>query len=205
MAGELLKARRWSVTDNREIMSAIEAAAYLRSHVETVRRLARRNQIPAFKVGKDWRFRRDILLKWVEMQQFASRPPLALVIDDDPGVRGFISKAIRRLGYRAVEANGGDEALLEMQRETPGLILLDLLMPGMNGIEVLIKVRDSYPKVPVAIITGNPGSSLISEAIQYGPFLILAKPVYEQQLKSVLHVSMGEPAGNPGGWKREVA
>ena len=51
-----------------DVLTTKEAAAFLRAHVETIRRLARRRQIPAFKVGKDWRFHRDALRRWYEGQ-----------------------------------------------------------------------------------------------------------------------------------------
>ena len=56
------------MTPNPEVLRAEEAAAFLCAHVETVRRLARRGEIPSFKVGKDWRFYRQALLRWIEEQ-----------------------------------------------------------------------------------------------------------------------------------------
>lgn len=55
-----------------EVLNTKEAADYLKAHIETVRRLARRGEIPAFKVGKDWRFNKEALKKWTEMQHFNS-------------------------------------------------------------------------------------------------------------------------------------
>ena len=54
------------------VLNAKEAAEYLKAHVETVRRMARRGEIPAFKVGKDWRFQKEALKKWAETQHFGS-------------------------------------------------------------------------------------------------------------------------------------
>jgi len=51
---------------NSDVLNTREAADYLRAHVETVRRLARRGDIPAYKIGKDWRFRRKALLRWAD-------------------------------------------------------------------------------------------------------------------------------------------
>jgi excisionase family DNA binding protein len=52
--------------NHTDVLNAKEAAAYLKAHVETIRRMARRVEIPAFKVGKDWRFHRGALLRWIE-------------------------------------------------------------------------------------------------------------------------------------------
>jgi CheY-like chemotaxis protein len=91
-----------------------------------------------------------------------------------------------------MNAGSGMEGLLAVAREVPGLILLDLLMPEMSGAEFLKILRTSQPDLPVAIITGYPESVLIAEAMQYGPLLIISKPIAEHQLKSLLHVALGE-------------
>jgi excisionase family DNA binding protein len=54
--------------NNSDVMSAREAADFLKAHVETIRRLARRREIPAFKVGKDWRFQKEALRIWMQGQ-----------------------------------------------------------------------------------------------------------------------------------------
>jgi excisionase family DNA binding protein len=54
--------------DNTDVSNAKEAAAFLKAHVETIRRLARRGEIPAFKVGRDWRFHQDAVRRWSEEQ-----------------------------------------------------------------------------------------------------------------------------------------
>jgi excisionase family DNA binding protein len=56
-----------------EVLNTKETAAFLGVHVETVRRLARSGALPSFKVGKDWRFRREVLLQWIEEQRL-NRP-----------------------------------------------------------------------------------------------------------------------------------
>jgi excisionase family DNA binding protein len=62
------------VAHDSDVLNASEAARFLRAHVETVRRLARRGELPSFKVGRDWRFHRQALLRWAEEQQMAARP-----------------------------------------------------------------------------------------------------------------------------------
>src|SRR5512133_3899518 len=69
-------------TGDPGVMDAIEAAALLSAHVETVRRLARRGDIPSFKVGKDWRFKREALLRWSERQP-VGKEPTALMPEHD--------------------------------------------------------------------------------------------------------------------------
>ncbi len=53
---------------HNDVLNTKEAAAFLGAHIETIRRLARRGEIPAYKIGKDWRYRKKALLEWVESQ-----------------------------------------------------------------------------------------------------------------------------------------
>ena len=68
------------------LLTTIEAAAFLSVHVETLRRLARRGDIPSFKVGKDWRFSKRALLDWAERHPAAAVRCSVLVVDDEENV-----------------------------------------------------------------------------------------------------------------------
>ena len=65
---------RLRVAHHSDVLNANEAARFLRAHVETVRRLARRGDLPSFKVGRDWRFDRRALLRWIAAQRMAAKP-----------------------------------------------------------------------------------------------------------------------------------
>ncbi len=56
---------------DNDVLNTKDAATYLGAHIETIRRLARRGEIPAYKIGKDWRFRKKALLEWVESQSMS--------------------------------------------------------------------------------------------------------------------------------------
>ena len=76
------------------VLNARQAAAFLGVHIETVRRLARRREIPSFKVGTDWRFSKETLRRWFEKQGPRTRPGTVLVVDDDPPVLRSISRMV---------------------------------------------------------------------------------------------------------------
>jgi excisionase family DNA binding protein len=183
------------VSEINDTIGAQEAAALLRSHVETVRRLARRGAIPAFKVGKDWRFSRESIKRWAGQRSRNVRFDPVLVVDDDPAFSRLLSRVIQKLGYPVLQAGGGRDALKEIARETPGLVLLDLLMPEMTGAEFLKRLRPKHPALPVAIITGHPESELLYEAMKYGPLIVLAKPFDVDQLSSLLRIVLGRRIG----------
>ena len=78
-----------------------------------------------------------------------------LVVDDDGDTREMVSRHLRRAGYTTVEARDGDEALVRARVLTPGLVILDLLMPGLDGFEVLRTLRSEGMTMPVVVLTGK--------------------------------------------------
>ena len=77
-----------------------------------------------------------------------------LVIDDEVGIRDLLDTILRRKGYDVVLAESGAKGLELFRRERPDVIVLDLIMPGMDGLTVLQQVRSLNPKQPVIILTG---------------------------------------------------
>ena len=176
--------------NNGNVLTTREAAELLRAHVETVRRLARRGEIPAFKIGKDWRFRRDALLRWTETHDLRHREPHVLVIDDDKMIRDLLRRLLEPEGYRVATASDGEQGLEYVAHGTPDVVLLDLKMPGTNGVEFLRRFREEHEDVPVMIVTGYPNSDLMRQAVRYGPITLLPKPVQNQQLLRSVRVAL---------------
>ena len=77
-----------------------------------------------------------------------------LVIDDEPGIRGLLDTLLSRKGYDVAIASSGQKGLELFRRERPDVIVLDLKMPGMDGLTVLQQVRSLHPNQPVIILTG---------------------------------------------------
>ncbi len=173
---------------NSKIFNASEAAEFLGAHVETIRRLARKGRIPSFKVGKDWRFRADDLLHWAENHHMRNQPPVVLIVDDDAPVRNLARQILERQGYEVREAANGPDGLAIFTRENVQLILLDLQMPEMNGVEFLTHLRGLDAHVPVILITGYPESQLIMDAMQQSPVMLLPKPLEKELLLRVAGV-----------------
>jgi CheY-like chemotaxis protein/signal transduction histidine kinase len=78
-----------------------------------------------------------------------------LIVDDDDQTREMVSRHLRRAGYSTVEARDGEEALLRARVLTPGLVILDLLMPRVDGFEVLRTIRGEGMRMPVVALTGK--------------------------------------------------
>jgi CheY-like chemotaxis protein len=83
-------------------------------------------------------------------------PPRILLVDDNTIVRDMLVDLVGSLGYHADAAVGGEEALDLFDRGRYGVVLTDLVMPGMSGWEVLAALRQRDPHIPVVIVTGSP-------------------------------------------------
>lgn len=184
---------------NSEVFNIFEAAAFLGAHEQTVRRLARRGALPAFKVGKDWRFRKEALLRWSEEQHIGGGHCSVLIVDDDEIVCRSIGGVVTQFGCCAQHATSGAKGLDLVGREPPDLILLDLVMEEMNGIQFLHSLRQTHPELPVVIITGYSDSELMQQAIQYAPIMLLAKPVDPELLKHTLRTVIGDKISSVAG------
>ena len=78
----------------------------------------------------------------------------ALVVDDEQDIRDACERILTRAGLRVLKASRGDEALSVLAKENVDIVLLDLKMPGMDGLEVLSRISGIYQKIQVIVITG---------------------------------------------------
>ena len=105
-----------------------------------------------------------------------------LVVDDEPLVRDLLVQFLSLRGYRALGVKDGAEALSMVEHTPPDLILLDLLMPGMEGVEVLRQLRQREYRGGVIIITGSHNEESLDEAWAMGPQEVIGKPIDLEQL-----------------------
>lgn len=105
-----------------------------------------------------------------------------LVVDDEPLVRDLLVQFLSLRGYRALGVKDGPEALSMVEQAPPDLILLDLFMPGMDGVEVLRHLRQREYTGGVIIITGSHDEERLDEAWAVGPQEVIGKPIDLEQL-----------------------
>ncbi|MBM40351.1 MAG: Fis family transcriptional regulator [Acidobacteria bacterium] len=106
-----------------------------------------------------------------------------LVVDDDEGVRESIAMTLEYEGYECVFARSGQEGLDKIESESPDLVLLDIKMPGMDGLEVLRQLRDGGDVLPVIVISGHGTINTAVEATKQGAFAFLEKGFEADALK----------------------
>ncbi|MBV7541155.1 response regulator [Acidovorax sp. sic0104] len=97
-----------------------------------------------------------------------------LVVEDDDAVRRGITEGLRLLNYSVREASDGESGLRELQRRVPDLLMVDYLMPGMNGAEFIAAARELYPKIPVLMATGYADMAEVEKLV--GAQSVLKKP-----------------------------
>ncbi|MBL8862345.1 MAG: sigma-54-dependent Fis family transcriptional regulator [Planctomycetes bacterium] len=109
-----------------------------------------------------------------------------LVVDDDQLSREFLVEAVTALGYKPVEAKNGAEALERAAASAPDLVLADLRMPGMDGVELIKRIRETVPGVPSVMITAQGTVETAVQAMRAGASDVLLKPCTAEALEVVI-------------------
>ena len=99
-----------------------------------------------------------------------------LLVDDEEDFVKTISQRMQRRGQESDIALNGEQALSRIEQEVPDVVLLDLKMPGIDGMEVLRRIKKAYPEVQVIIMTGHGSEKIETEARTLGAFEYLQKP-----------------------------
>lgn len=119
-------------------------------------------------------------------------PPAAmdsiLVVDDEPPICELLQRFLSLRGYRVRAANDGPQALASVEQEVPQLIVLDMNMPGMNGVEVLRKLRERKYAGGVILLTTGQDDNLLQEALDLGSVDVMGKPVDLERLALAIQV-----------------
>jgi len=105
-----------------------------------------------------------------------------LVVDDEAEIRRSVRMILEYEGHDVQEASSGPEALALVQREAPDLVFLDIKMPGMDGLEVLQKMRELNDALPIVIISGHATVSTAVEATKLGAFDFIEKPLSSERV-----------------------
>jgi DNA-binding response OmpR family regulator len=124
-----------------------------------------------------------------------------LVVDDEPEVLAVLREYLTGRGYAVTTAQSGADAISAMGRGRPDLVLLDLNMPGIDGVEVLRHAREHDPTIGVIMVTANQDLDLARRTLKLGAFDYIAKPFDFTHLERVVltgMVSAGERAAGAG-------
>lgn len=115
-----------------------------------------------------------------------------LVVDDSSFSRKATMKIITLLGYDTLAADGGEECLKMVKDYSPSCILLDMLMPGMSGQEILKKLKENYPHIPVIVQTADIQESVRDECLELGARAFLNKPPHRDELEEAIKKALSQ-------------
>jgi len=109
-----------------------------------------------------------------------------LIVDDEKNIRMTLSQALEALDLEVETAMNGEEALTKLGEKSFGLMLLDLRMPGMDGMEVLREVREARPDIKVIIITAYGTIESATEAMKLGAVDFIQKPFTPKEIRELV-------------------
>ena len=165
-----------------------QAARYLGVAQSTIRKWSDQGRVPAFYTpGGHRRYRRPDLDNFLNRSGPGRAPqqgPLVLIVDDDERVREYVRVNLEMEGYSVREAGSAEEGLGVLEEVSPDLVLLDVMMPEMDGWEMLRRVQERHGvgAIPVVMFSGKVDEQSAQEATARGAQGFLGKPFDPQQL-----------------------
>src|SRR6266545_7045370 len=123
------------------------------------------------------------------------RPGKILVVDDDPEVRMATRDFLSSKGYEVAAAEGGREAIRLIEASPPDVVLLDVAMPDMNGMETLRRIVATHPAMPVIMVTANADIEITSKVLQLGAADYVPKPFDLDYLDQAINIQLSAGRG----------
>ncbi len=120
--------------------------------------------------------------------------PKILIVDDNDMMRTLLRGILRSENYEIIgEAKNGMLALDFITRAKPDIVLLDVMMPEMDGLETLLNIKEKHPEIVVVMITGNPSKENVEESIQGGASGFIIKPFNSAKVLDTLNRAWQTP------------
>ncbi len=182
------RARRPVPSGEPDWLTLGQAAKYLGVAQSTIRKWSDVGRLPAFYTpGGHRRFRRSDLDAFLQRSASPGRTgagPSILIVDDDDRLREFVRVNLEMEGYVVREARSVEEGLAALEDESPDLILLDVMMPQVDGWEMLRRVQERHGvgAIPVVMFSGKVDDQTMEDAESRGAQAFIGKPFNPQQL-----------------------
>jgi excisionase family DNA binding protein len=176
---------RRAPTSEPDWLTLGQAAKFLGVAQSTIRKWSDQGRVPAFYTpGGHRRYRRRDLEAFLDRSGPGGKTggPLVLVVDDDARLREFMRVNLEMEGYSVREAASADEALEAIDDQAPELVLLDVVMPGVDGWQMLQRMQERHGSIPVIMFSGQVDANSATEAEERGARGFVGKPFDPQQL-----------------------
>jgi len=115
-----------------------------------------------------------------------------LVVDDEEAVRNILSRFFAKKEYKVLTADTSERAIAILEKEKVDAVLLDIHLPGLNGLETLRKIRASWPDIPVVMISGQQDEDVAKAALEEGAFDYVVKPLDFDYLERTVYLKLVE-------------
>jgi len=162
-----------------------QAAKFLGVAQSTIRKWSDQGRVPAFYTpGGHRRYRRGDLQTFLERSGPGGQEtgPIVLIVDDDARLREFIRVNLEMEGYTVREAASAEEGMSQIAEKAPDLVLLDVMMPGVDGWQMLQRMQEQHGQVPVIMFSGKVDEQSAADAAARGARGFIGKPFDPQQL-----------------------
>jgi len=171
-----------------------QAAKYLGMAQSTIRKWSDNGRLPTFYTpGGHRRYRRSDLDHFLERggsaaPRRAEGRRLILIVDDDERLREFIRVNLEMEGYGVREASSAEEGLAALEEEPPDLVLLDVMMPELDGFTVCRKIKEDprLKDIPVIFLTAKGGGEALAEGFESGAVMYINKPFTANKLLTIV-------------------
>ena len=175
--------------ESAKMLTTSEVADRLNVHPNTVRQWCRQGRLKAYRLGSrgDRRFNATDIDSLLMVETSLER--VVLIVDDDDKVRTLLCDIVTGIGCRAIEATSGEQALERLEQYVFDLIFVDLMLPGLNGMEILKKVKSMDRSPIITVITGHGDTSIAKKAECMGPTFFIRKPFDTNDILSILDLT----------------
>jgi len=176
-----------------EIMNIRDLAAYLKLSRSTLYQLSQQGRIPCTKVGKSWRYHKEVIDAWIKDREginSASKSKTEtvkikiLIVDDDEPVLNVLAQSLTKAddSFAVETATDGFQAGQVMERLQPDVVVLDIFLPGIDGYEVCGMIKEGHSDMKVIAITGHGSDEVKQKIIDAGADEYLEKPFDLEEL-----------------------
>ena len=115
-----------------------------------------------------------------------------LVVDDEEAVRNILSRFFAKKEYKVLTADTSERAIAILEKKKVDAVLLDIHLPGLNGLETLRKIRASWPDIAVVMISGQQDEDVAKTALEEGAFDYVVKPLDFDYLERTVYLKLVE-------------
>ncbi|RUX06480.1 MAG: response regulator [Mesorhizobium sp.] len=122
----------------------------------------------------------------------ATANPIIAIVDDDDSVRRALKRLLFSLSYESIAFSSGEAFLESLEITMPSCVLLDLHMPGLNGLQVIEAMRSRNKNIPVIVITANPQPEMRKRSIAAGAVAYLSKPLGREGMLSAIQSTIAD-------------